>query len=42
MARPLPTRPLTATAGAAFGAGRRFQAGPTRRMPRTRFTAETM
>ena len=34
--------PLTATAGAACGAARRFHAGPTSRMPRTRFTADTM
>src|SRR5690606_6693649 len=40
--RPLTLRPLTATAGAGFAARRSFHAGPTSRMPRTRFTAETM
>ena len=39
---PLIDRPLTATAGAAFGAGRYFHAGPISRKPRTRLTADTM
>ena len=42
MDRPLMDRPLTATAGAAFGAGRYFHAGPISRIPRTRLTADTM
>ena len=39
---PLMDLPLTATAGAEFGADRRFQAGPIRRIARTRLTADTM